>query len=487
MFMRFLRHSLTGLFLLSLTLGLLTYAGYSIFSAVQERLAGDGETSERRERVFAVNVVTAVEQEITPVLTAFGEVESRRTLEIRAKSGGTLVELAEDFVEGGQVAAGQLLARVDPADAQSALDRAASDLLDARDEQREAERALELAQDELTAAEDQAGLRARAYRRQLDLEERGVGTAAAVETAELAAAQARQTVLGSRQALAQAEARVDQAATRLVRAEIAQAEAQRRLNDTRITAGFAGTLSDVSVVEGGLVAANEQLAKLVDGQKLEVAFRVSTPQYLRLLNEEGLLIRAPVLVTLDVFGLDLEARGVISRDSAVVGDGQTGRLIFARLKDVTGLKPGDFVTVTIEEPPLDRVVRLPASALGPDGRVLALVGEDRLEALPVRLMRRQGDDILVRGDALEGREIVSQRSPLLGAGIKVRPLRGDMQDDQSLNEMLELSEDRRARLMAFVEASTDMPEAVKTRLLGQLAERRVPARMVQRLERRMGG
>ena len=45
-----------------------------------------------------------------------------------------------------------------------------------------------------------------------------------VGTAELAAAQARQTVLGSRQALAQAEARVDQAATRLVRAEIAQAE-----------------------------------------------------------------------------------------------------------------------------------------------------------------------------------------------------------------------------------------------------------------------
>ena len=94
---------------------------------------------------------------------------------------------------------------------------------------------------------------------------------------------------------------------------------------------------------------------------------------------------------------------------------------------------------------------------------------------------------LYHGEALEGREIVSQRSPLLGAGIKVRPLRGDMQDAQSLNEMLELSEDRRARLMAFVEASTDMPEAVKTRLLGQLAERRVPARMVQRLERRMGG
>ncbi|MEO3417021.1 HlyD family efflux transporter periplasmic adaptor subunit [Roseovarius sp. CAU 1744] len=485
--MRFLRHSLTGFFLLSLTLGLLTYAGHSIFDAVQQRLTTEPEVPERRERVFAVNVDTAIEETIIPVLTAFGEIESRRTLEIRAKAGGTLVELAEDFVEGGQVAAGQLLARVDPADAQSALDRAASDLLDARDEESEAARALILAQDELAAAEDQAELRARAYRRQLDLEERGVGTAAAVETAELSAAQARQAVLGSRQALAQAEARVDQAATRLARAEIAQAEAQRRLNDTRITAGFAGTLSEVSVVEGGLVAANEKLAILVDGNKLEVAFRLSTPQYLRLLDDEGLLIDAPVRVTLDVFGLDLEVKGQISRDSAIVGEGQTGRLIFARLTNAAGMKPGDFVTVTVEEPPLDRVVRLPASALGPDDQVLALVGEDRLEALEVTLLRRQGDDILVRGDGLAGREIVRQRSPLLGAGIKVRPLRGDSDDARGADEMLVLSADRRARLVAFVEGSTDMPEAVKLRLLGQLAEPRVPARMVKRLEGRMGG
>ena len=120
---------------------------------------------------------------------------------------------------------------------------------------------------------------------------------------------------------------------------------------------------------------NGRVAQLVDGDKLEVAFRVSTSQYLRLLDEEGQLIRAPVKVTLDVFGTDLEAEGIISRDSAVVGEGQTGRLVFARLTDPAGMKPGDFVTVSIEEPPLDQVVRLPASALGPDGQVLALASE----------------------------------------------------------------------------------------------------------------
>jgi hypothetical protein len=41
--------------------------------------------------------------------------------------------------------------------------------------------------------------------------------------------------------------------------------------------------------------------------------------------------------------------------------------------------------------------------------------------------------------------------------------------------------------MEFVQASGDMSAAVKRRLLGQLEQTRVPARVVERLERRMGG
>lgn len=485
--MRFLRHSLTGLFLLSLTLGLLIYAGQLVFSAVQERMSSEPNIPERRERVFAVNVVEAQEHTATPVLTAYGEVLSRRTLEIRVKAGGTLIELAEEFVEGGQVQAGQLLARIDPADAQAALDRVSSDVLDAKAETREADRGLLLARDELVAARDQAELRDRAFKRQQDLQSRGVGTAATVETAELAAAQARQTVLSSRQALALAEARLDQAATRLARANITLAEAQRRLDETRITAGFSGTLSNVSVVEGGVVSANEQLAQLVDAKALEVAFRVSTAQYVRLLSEDGTLMPAPVKVTMDAYGLELNADGQITRESADVGEGQTGRLLFARIDKPNGMKPGDFVTTSVDEPPLASVIRLPATALGADGHVLVLAGEGRLRAVPVILLRRQGDDILVRGEGLQGHNVVSERSPLLGEGIKVRVLNETSAARDDAVRMLELTDDRRAKLIAFVEANPDMTEDVKSNLLGQLAQARVSAQTVQRLERRMGG
>lgn len=486
--MRFLRRSLTGLFLLCLTLGLLAYAGEVIYSAVEARATKEPRVPERRERVFAVNAQLAEAGTTRPTLTAFGEVQSRRKLELRAKAGGTLVELADAFEEGGQVRTGQVLGRTDPADAQSALDRAESDLLDARAEVREAARGVELARDELAAAREQAALRERAYQRQTDLETRGVGTTATVEVAELAAAQARQAVLASRQALAQAEARVDQADTRLARAGIARDEAERRLGDTRIVAGFSGTLADVAAVQGGLVSVNEQLATLIDADALEVAFRISTAQYARLLDDGGALIRAPVTVTMETFGLELATSAVITRESAAVGEGQTGRLLFARMDAPAGMKPGDFVSVSIREPALSDVVRLPATARGSDGQVLVVDAENRLEAIPVTLVRRQGDEILVRGDTLEGRRVVTNRSPLLGLGIKVRVL--DASPDAPASEkiaMLELTEDRRARLIAFVEDSVEMPKDVKTRLLAQLTQARVPEHTVTRLERRMGG
>ncbi|SEL96839.1 RND family efflux transporter, MFP subunit [Roseovarius azorensis] len=484
--MRFLRQGLTGLFLLSLTLGLLAYAGQTIMSAIEERLSRETRVPERRERVFAVRTTLATEATITPELTAFGQIQSRRTLEIRAQATGTITELSPDFIEGGQVRAGQFLARIDPADAQSALDRARTDLMDARAEEREAARALTLAQDELAARRDQAALQERALARQRDLESRGVGTLTAVETAEYNVVQARQAVLAGRQALAQAEARVDQAATAAARAKLALSEAERRLAETRINAGFSGTLSDVTLVAGRLVSANEQLARLVDGTALEVAFRVSTPQYARLLDDSGALLPAPVTATLDAFGLDLTATGTVTRQSAAVGEGQTGRLIFATLDSAPAMKPGDFVTVTVEEPRLERVVHLPADALGPDGTVLVLDTGDRLEALPVNVLRRQGNDVLVRGEGLSGRAVVRDRTPVLGPGIKVRPL-PTAPDEETDEETVTLTPDRRARLVAYVESSPDMPDAVKQRLLAQLGQPQVPAQMVERLERRIGG
>ncbi|WP_170361311.1 MULTISPECIES: efflux RND transporter periplasmic adaptor subunit [Ruegeria] len=484
--MRFLRQSLVGVFLAFLTLALVFVAVQLIVSAVQEALNRDSEPPEGRERIFAVSVQPAELETVTPYLEAFGEVQSRRRLELRAALGGRVISLAEDFEDGGVVTTGEVLVELDPADAQSALDRAKSDLLDAQFEERDAERSLLLAQDELNSAEAQAALRGRAMQRQKDLQSRGVGTPAAAEEAELAEAAAQQAVLARRIALAQAESRVDQATTLLARARIALEAAERDLDDMTVRARFAGTLTDVTLVEGRLVAANEKLAELVDPNALEVAFRVSTAQFVRLLDAQGNLIEAPVTVSLEVTGTDLIATGRISRDSGSAGEGQTGRLIYARLDDAPGFKPGDFVTVTVQEQQLDNVVRLPSSVLDAAGTVLVLGPDDRLEALPVQLIRRQGDEVLLRGDGLVGREVVVGRTPLLGGGVRVRPLRIEANAGAE-PDMVELSDEQRAQLVARVEASDQIPNDVKARVLGQLSESRVPASLVRSIETRAGG
>ena len=485
--MRFLRRSLVGLFLLSLTVGVLAYAGQTIRASLQERWAEEERVRPARERVFAVNVIAFEPTTVVPVMTSYGEVRARRSLEIRARSTGTVIALAEAFQDGGQVAAGDLLMQVDPSDAQSALDVAKADLTEAEAELREAVAALDLANDDVASAREQLALRTQALVRQRGLQSRGVGTEAAVETAALAEASAKQAVLSKRQSLAQATARVDQGETALQRRQIALGEAERRLAETELYAEFAGTLSDVTVVEGGLVQNNERLAELVDPNALEVAFRVSTSEYARLLDDAGALLGAEVDVTLDVLGVDLTAKGLISRESAGVGEGQTGRLLFARIDEAKGFRPGDFVSVRVKEPELQFVALLPSVAVDAAGTVLVLGAEDRLELARVNVLRRQGDDVIVRSRELRGKEVVAERSPLLGEGIKVRALRGEGAVVPEAPAMVELTAERRAKLVAFVEGNKRMPAEAKQRVLAQLSKPQVPEQVVKRIESRMGG
>ena len=486
--MRFLRRSLVGLFLMAVTLALLGVAGSMVYDAVRAQMDEDPRNRPARERVLTVNAVPVSVTNITPQLTVFGELRAIRTLDVRPSTSGKVVEVSANFLDGGAVTAGDVLLRIDPTDAQTALARVRVDLIDAEAELREATRGLTLAQDELATASEQARLRQASLTRQRDLAERGVGTAAAVEAAELAVSSANQATLARRQSVAQAEARLDQAMSRKDRLAIDLAEADRAVADTTVTATFDGILSNVSLVEGGRVSPNELVAQLIDPAELEVAFRVSTAQYARLLDDAGNLIRSDAKVALDVLGADLSTKATISRESASVAQGQTGRLIFARLEATRGFRPGDFVTLTVAEPALNRVALLPATAVGVDNTVLVIDSENRLSEAEVTVLRRQADEVIVRARGLNGTEVVAQRSPILGAGIKVNPLRRS--DDGVIvveaPEMVALTPEKRAELTARIEGNSRIPAAAKHSIHAQLEADEIPADLMARLEGRGG-
>lgn len=483
--MRFLTRSLVALLFLALSLGLLGYGASVIQSALAERAERTGRPAAARERVFPARVVAIDAGERAPVLAAFGEVRARRALDLRAPQAGRIAWLAPGFETGGAVRAGEVLIRLDPSDARAALDLARTDLARAEIDARDALRLRDLAARDRAEAEAQVALRTRALERRQSLMARGVGAEAQVEEAELALAAARAAAIARATAEAQAQTRVETTAAQLDRARIALAEAERRLAETEIAAEFDGVLTDVSVTRGATVAPNERLARLIDPAALEVAFRLSTEQFLRLLDEAGELLPLGGEAALELGGLAIASPIRLSRASPAVGEGQSGRLVFADLTLPRGFRPGDFVTVRLTEPALPGVALLPASAVDAEGGVLLLAEGDRLEAGRVEILRRLGNEVLIRAPGLEGREVVAVRTPLLGAGIRIRPQRDAPAAGAAIPaepEMVELDQARRAALVARIEANPMMPEHVRNRILAQLSQDRVPLRLIERLE-----
>ena len=420
--MRFLLRSLSGLFITFLTFGLLFLAGFQVWQAVSAEDDSGRPGRGGGEQVYTTRLLTITPEAVNPVMRVFGSIESRRRLELRAGAAGQIVYLDPALQEGGQVDKGQLLVRIDPSSAQAALDNQLAARDDAEATLIDARRNVQVATDDLAAAERQAELRRAAVERQESLATRGLGTSSERETAELAASTAEQAVIAGRSAQAGAESAVTAAENALRRAEIDLSEARRDLADTEIKAGFSGRVTAVVAVEGGLVSQNEQLAEIIDPDALEARVPLSLDQFARLLGPGGTLDGTPATIVLDGSAGRLTASAKIDRAAASVAEGSTGRVVYASITDGgDALRPGDFVSVEINEPALADAAVIPATAVGSDGAVLVADREGRLTATPVAVLRRQGDDLVIRvaGD-LSGARIVAERAPQLGTGIRVR-------------------------------------------------------------------
>ena len=422
--MRFLLRGLTGLALTLATLGFIGWGAWTLYEARQS--ADGGRDRGPRERAFAVAVDVLSPVSMTPRTRAYGEVEAWRKLALRAAAEGEIVEVAPIFRDGAAVAKGDLLFLIDPAEAEADFADAEAAVAEAEAEEAEAVEALEVAKLELEAAARQKELRAQALERQRTLKERGIGTDAAVETAELAYSSAAQSVSSRRAALVAATKRVERAALSIRRSEIARDETARDLADTRQTAPFSGLLSDVDIFLGERVTGNETLGVLIDPAALEVKFQVSNADFSRLIGREGRLVEAPVIVTLTLGDRDVETQGSVARVSAVSDRDSGGRVLYARLETgpETLLRPGDFVTVDVTEPEVANVAVVPASAVSRDGRILILDKDDRIREVSAEIVRRIGERIALRGVPF-GDRYVRERQPQLGPGVQVRPVQAN--------------------------------------------------------------
>lgn len=497
--MRFLMRGLVGLALMAIMIGFAGFGAYRFYGAMSVE-----ETARQRparERSYTVNVAELTPQSIAPVTTAYGQIESWRTLQLRASSEGRLVDVASKFRDGAAVAEGELLLRIDPANAEFQYLDAEAALADAEAQKTEAEEAVVVAEQELVAAQRQLSLRRQALERQLQLKDKGYSTAVQVEGEELAVASLEQALNNRLQSVITARKRIERMDLSVQRAQLALEDAERVLDETTLTAPFYGYLAEVDATLGRRVSPSETLALLIDPSALEVRFALSTAEFSRLLDASGKLIKAPVTVTLQLGGRSVEVPGRIDRAAAIVSEGEAGRTLFATLEIETGtvLRPGDFVKVEVEEPELSEIAIVPAAAVTENGRLLIVAEGDRIDEITARVLRRVGNDVLL-ADVPFGTDYIRERLPQLGKGLKITPRRSDGAGDEEAapqtarapdavagpaSDLVALEPERRAALIEQLNSS-NMPENRKARLLALLNEPMVPKELIERLEQRQG-
>lgn len=485
--MSFAPRAIAGLTLTAVTVALVGAAAWQLHSAITT--TEQRKRPPARERVYAVDAALLEASTVSPTIVAFGQVKAWKNLEIRAPAGGTITEISDNFRNGLAVEAGELLYRIDPEPARRRMIDAKAALSQARFELSEAKLSLLSTKADLSATAAQITIRERDLARKKGLANKRLATSTVLNDAELALATIRQTELAKRQAVVVAQSRIDKSKTSISRAELTLRDAEKTLRETTYRAPFAGRLTDVTATLGQRVSQNEKFGILLDPDALEVSFPVRMQDLGNLVeaNNPDQIARLQISVALTLGKKQLVVDGVLDR-MAAVATSQFGRTVFAKLtgKVASALRPGDFVTVTITEPPLDNVAVIPSAAATDDGRILLITDSDRLIEHHSRILRRQTNTLIV-SDVPIGRPYVRLRLPFLSAGVKVKA----RSDSETTNITTSAPVDRpldpskRAAFIALVKSSTRMSEDRRRRLLRELAKPVPSERTVRRLERQL--
>ena len=491
--MNFLLRSFLGLIILSITLGFLVFGSFVLIEALKKRSEKSDNRRFQKERVFAVNVETLNKQIASPKILSYGEIYSKRMLEIRPLVSGRLDYVSEKFVEGGYVKSGDVLFRLNQKDYLNELEIAEIDLEDTKAQLSEAISKLDYANLEFEVSESQLNLRKNALDRQTQLAESGLITSSQLENTQLAYSSSKQQFLNKQNLVKSSKNAIEKLKIQLKRRSISIDKAKRNLDETEIKAPFDGIIASVNILPGSVINKNEKLGTLLDPNSLEVMFNLSANEFARVIDKDGKLLNLDITAYLKLSNKDIPFIGKIERINPEIMNIGSGRKLFAsiNLGENKTLRPGDFVVLEIKEPSLKNITVLPSSAVTIDGKIFILEEDNRLKEIEVTILRRQGNEVIVSGAPTE-KEYVMQRSPQLGNGLKIKPLRKkDREISNSVNlsknnEFVIISSEKQKKLINIVDKLDRMPKSVKDRLYEEINSGKIKAKTLKRLEKKTG-
>lgn len=289
-------------------------------------------------------------------VVAIGTARGAQSVALAAGISGRI--LSVDVAPGDRVTAGQVVMRLDPGAAELLVERA-----------------------ELMLADAQATLD-----RLSRLQGSGAVTALQRQDAELA----------------------------LRTADLALRQARRDLADHQVTSPIAGVVGLIDARPGDLVTASTELTRVERRDSLEIEFRV--PERVAALVAPGAAVQAS-----PVSQPDRRIEGTVTAVDNRVDDTSRTLRLQARIDNADdSLRPGmafrmelGFVGET--RPSVNPL----AIQWGGEGAFLWLVREAKATRLPIRILQRESDRVLVEGDLQPGDLVVTEGVQALRPGAEV--------------------------------------------------------------------
>jgi RND family efflux transporter MFP subunit len=322
-----------------------------------------------------VNVIKVNPGRVTALIRAMGIVQPDREVVIKSQVAGTIIQVAQEFVQGGKIAKGQTMVKIDPADytlavnkAQNALARAQADFDIEKGQQQIAKEEIKL-----MAAVSPDGVKE---------------TSLALRKPQLE--QARVAVESARSDLD--AARLD-------------------LARTRIIAPFHALVLSKAVDAGAMAAAQGALATLVDVTCFQVEVQVPLDRLdrIRVHETKGSLVRIRSLYA----GREWEGR-VVRTTGAVTEESRMAGVII-RVDDPLGLGPAkgraamlldDHVEAVIEGEVFDNVFPVPRTLVREDSS-LWIYKDGYLEIRKVDPVWVEDDRVFIRSGLCPGDLVIS--------------------------------------------------------------------------------
>jgi len=440
-----------------------------------------GPTASRRQPERRAALVTVREVRLSnrrATIEAMGAVRAAQTITLLPRVSGEIVEISPECIPGGRFAKGAVIARIDPADYQIAVEerqgevarltaaleqqrslvaqresdiancaslieqregeilqresnviQAAAALKIERGQQEVARREYELLGKELSEADRDLVLRVP----QLQQAEAACEAAKAAKRAALAAKKAAEASKAAAEAMKRsAEAGVKAAEAAKAAAEAALKQAKLDLARTTIRAPFNAVVSSEFVDLGSQVSPTSKLATLVgtDEYWVEVSVPVDRLKWLRIpraQGEEG----SPVRIYDEAAwgqGVFREGR-VVRMASALESEGRMARLLVSVPDPFGGRGPSgrtppllidSYVRVEMDGSELEGVVALERALVRDGDRAWVMNDAGELEIRPIETIFRNREYVMVSAGLKPGDLLVTSDLPAPVAGMPLR-------------------------------------------------------------------